>query len=497
MTMDLSILVVEDDESLAEALRDTLQIAGYRVCITENGRMALRLLEDEAVDLIISDINMPKMDGHSLLKKVRLQFPDIPMILMTAYGTIQQAVDAMRDGAADYMVKPFEAEVLVNMVGQYIGSVRADEDMIVVDEASQELARIAMKVADSDATIMISGESGVGKEVLAQFIHRHSSRHDQPFVAINCAAIPENMLEATLFGYEKGAFTGAYKACPGKFEQAQGGTLLLDEISEMDLGLQAKLLRVLQEREVERLGSTEMIKLDVRVLATSNRDIKSVVAEGRFREDLFYRLNVFPLNLRPLRERRGDIVPLAKRLLEKHARSSTQIIPELSDEACTGLLRHRWPGNIRELDNVIQRALILHSDAVISEQDLHFEGVTTCFTSTPGANSGLNPVPDQNEMLTISRSSSSALAAKTHGEPGDESLNSDLKQREWDLILSAIRDAHGSRKLTAERLGISQRTLRYKLARMREAGIIVPGSSDIHSADQGVADLGAAGLETA
>ncbi|VAX14248.1 Flagellar two-component response regulator FleR [hydrothermal vent metagenome] len=490
MTMDLNILVVEDDESLAEALQDTLQMAGYTVCLAENGLMALRLLEHEAVDLIISDINMPKMDGHSLLKKIRLQFPEIPVILMTAYGTIQQAVDAMRNGAADYMVKPFEAEVLVNMVGQYIGSVRADEDMIVVDEASQELARIAMKVADSDATIMISGESGVGKEVLAQFIHRHSARHEQPFVAINCAAIPENMLEATLFGYEKGAFTGAYKACPGKFEQAQGGTLLLDEISEMDLGLQAKLLRVLQEREVERLGSTEMIKLDVRVLATSNRDMQSVVAEGRFREDLFYRLNVFPLTLCPLRERRGDIVPLAKRLLEKHARASGQIIPELSSEACADLLRHRWPGNIRELDNVIQRALILHSDALISEQDLHFEVVTSGFGFTHNTGSRL----DSENGLNLSRSAS---VAAIKSETKDESLNSDLKQREWDLILDAIRSSHGSRKLTAERLGISQRTLRYKLARMRDAGIVVPGSPDSRLADQGGADLGAAGLETA
>ncbi len=488
MTMDLTILVVEDDESLAEALQDTLQMAGYRVCLAENGLMALRLLEHEAVDLIISDINMPKMDGHSLLKKVRLQYPEIPMILMTAYGTIQQAVDAMRDGAADYMVKPFEAEVLVNMVGQYIGSVKADEDMIAVDEASQELARIAMKVADSDATIMISGESGVGKEVLAQFVHRHSPRHDKPFVAINCAAIPENMLEATLFGYEKGAFTGAYKACPGKFEQAQGGTLLLDEISEMDLGLQAKLLRVLQEREVERLGSTEMIKLDVRVLATSNRDMQTVVAEGRFREDLFYRLNVFPLNLRPLRERSGDIVPLAKRLLEKHARTSKQIIPELSAEACAGLLRHAWPGNIRELDNVIQRALILHSDAVINEQDLHFETVTGAAASSAG--SKLN----SESMVSLSRPAS---APTTAADAKDESLNSDLKQREWDLILDAIRCTRGSRKLTAERLGISQRTLRYKLARMREAGIVVPGSSDSRLSEQGRTDLGTAGLETA
>lgn len=488
MTMDLTILVVEDDKSLSEALQDTLQLAGYKVSIAENGLLALRMLENETVDLIISDINMPKMDGHSLLKKVRTQHPDIPMILMTAYGTIQQAVDAMRDGAVDYMVKPFEAEVLVNMVGQYIGSSTTDEDMIVADKVSQELARMAVKVADSDATIMITGESGVGKEVLARFVHRHSPRADKPFVAINCAAIPENMLEATLFGYEKGAFTGAYKACPGKFEQAQGGTLLLDEISEMDLGLQAKLLRVLQEREVERLGSTELIKLDVRVLATSNRDMQAVVADNKFREDLFYRLNVFPLHLRPLRERTDDIVPLAKRLLEKHARTSAQIIPALSDEVCTQLQQHSWPGNIRELDNVIQRALILHTNDVITESDLHFE-VTSAHAEqlsvkgTTGHSSENTSIP--------------ATQSIANSDKADDSLNSDLKQREWDLILEAIRNAQGSRKVTAERLGISQRTLRYKLARMREAGIVVPGSTDSRMAGQDNADLGAAGLETA
>ncbi|MDH5572284.1 MAG: sigma-54 dependent transcriptional regulator, partial [Gammaproteobacteria bacterium] len=245
---NVTILVVEDDEALSEALQETLEIAGYRIRTAENGLSALQLLESEVVDLIVSDINMPKMDGHHLLKKVRDLYPEIPVMLMTAYGTIQQAVDAMRDGAVDYMVKPFEAEVLVNMVGQYVGSSQTNNEMVAVDPVSQDLVRMARKVAESDATIMITGESGVGKEVLAQFIHSHSPRGEKPFIAINCAAIPENMLEATLFGYEKGAFTGAYKACPGKFEQAQGGTILLDEISEMDLGLQAKLLRVLQER---------------------------------------------------------------------------------------------------------------------------------------------------------------------------------------------------------------------------------------------------------
>ncbi len=452
--MQTTILVVEDDAALSEALAETLEMAGYRVLSADNGQAALQILETEPVSLIVSDINMPRMDGQALLKRVRQQYPDVPMVLMTAYGSISQAVDAMRDGAVDYLVKPFEAEVLVNMVGQYVQEETEGRDMVAEDPASLELVRLATRVADSDATVLITGESGVGKEVLARFIHAHSSRADGPFVAINCAAIPENMLEATLFGYEKGAYTGAYKASPGKFEQAQGGTLLLDEISEMDLGLQAKLLRVLQEREVERLGGSKTIELDVRVLATSNRDMKQAVAEGRFREDLYYRLNVFPLHIRPLRERPADIVPIATRLLQKHGARAGRPGMQLAGEACERLRDYQWPGNIRELDNVMQRALILASGQTVEAGDLHFEHDA----DAPAA----SPAP--------------ATAAGKAGTGGGD-LNADLKQREWEVILNTIRDVNGSRKATAERLGISQRTLRYKLARMREAGIRIP---DMH-----------------
>ena len=459
------ILVVEDDQALAEALQETLLTAGYQVVMAEHGRMALAELENETVDLIVSDINMPQMSGDTLLKRVKTLYPDIPMMLMTAYGTIEQAVDAMRDGAVDYLVKPFEAEVLVNMVSRYVGERREETEMIVADRSSSELAAMAKRVAESDATIMITGESGAGKEVLARFIHKNSSRAEQPFVAINCAAIPENMLEATLFGYEKGAYTGAYKASPGKFEQAQGGTLLLDEISEMDVGLQAKLLRVLQEKEVERLGGNKIVDLDVRVLATSNRDMQEVVAEGKFREDLYYRLNVFPLHLLPLAERPDDIVPLTKRLLEKHALSAHRVIPLLSDAAADKLLGYDWPGNVRELDNVVQRCLILQSGEKINPEDIHFEAARA------------------KPALKVVRSAE--VQAEESGIDSD-SLNGDLKQREWDLILGAIKAAKGSRKMTAEKLGISERTLRYKLARMRDAGIMVPGTG-----------LGSSGLETA
>lgn len=451
-----TIMVVEDDSELAEALTDTLQLAGYEVIAQSDGEQALKALEEQSVDLVVSDIHMPKMDGQKLLKRIKTSHADLPVMLMTAYGSIQQAVDAMRDGAIDYLVKPFEAEVLVNMVSRYVGEPTSlGNDMVAVDASSRDLIQVAKRVAASDATVMITGESGSGKEVLARFIHDNSSRAEAPFVAINCAAIPENMLEATLFGYEKGAYTGAYKACPGKFEQAQGGTLLLDEITEMDLGLQAKLLRVLQEREVERLGGTSVIDLNVRVLATSNRDLKQAVAKNKFREDLYYRLNVFPLNVAALRERQDDIVPLAENLLQRHALAAGRSIPTISPAAKKILISHAWPGNVRELDNVIQRCLILQAGDVIEVEDIHFE-----------AGSGTSPVRLSVPVTT------EAVATE---DSDDASLNNDLKRREWDIILNTIQAERGSRKATAERLGISQRTLRYKLARMRDAGIAVPG----------------------
>jgi len=314
-------------------------------------------------------------------------------------------------------------------------------DLIVTAEVSRRLAELARRVAASDCTVLIAGESGTGKEVLARFIHRNSPRADRAFVAVNCAAIPENMLEAILFGYERGAFTGAHAAHPGKFEQAQGGTLLLDEVTEMPLGLQAKLLRVLQEREVERLGGRTPVALDVRVLATTNRNLRGEVAAGRFREDLYYRLNVFPLTTAPLRERRDDVLPLAMHMLNARCRPGERI-PALSAEAAHVLLTHTWPGNVRELDNVMQRALILASGAVIQAENIHIEctGDSTPSTGQPVASGAL---------------SESVSAA------------------ERDLILEALRTDNGNRQAMAKRLGISPRTLRYKLAKLREAGVEV------------------------
>ena len=315
-------------------------------------------------------------------------------------------------------------------------------DLIATADVSRRLADLARRVAASDCTVLIAGESGTGKEVLARFIHRNSPRADRAFVAVNCAAIPENMLEAILFGYERGAFTGAHAAHPGKFEQAQGGTLLLDEVTEMPLGLQAKLLRVLQEREVERLGGRTPVALDVRVLATTNRNLRSEVAAGRFREDLYYRLNVFPLTTAPLRERRDDVLPLAMYVLNARCRPGERI-PALSAEAAHILLTHAWPGNVRELDNVMQRALILANGPVIQAENIHIEGASEA-------------VP------------SAAPSASSSG-----ALSESVSAAERDLILEALRTDNGNRQAMAKRLGISPRTLRYKLAKLREAGVEV------------------------
>lgn len=442
-----TVLVVEDDNDLRGALCDTLELAGYSVSSTDQGQSALDKLTNEPFDLLLSDLQMRPMNGHTLLKKARALLPDLPILLMTAYGTVQGAVEAMHDGASDYLIKPFEADDLLDRVQRYIRTVANTENMIAVDKNSQDLLTLSRRVADTNATVLISGESGTGKEVLARFLHDNSPRVNNPFVAINCAAIPENMLEATLFGYEKGAFTGASQAYAGKFEQAQHGTILLDEISEMDLSLQAKLLRVLQEREVERLGGRKLLSLDVRVLATTNRVLREEIKEGRFREDLFYRLNVFPLHLLPLRERPDDILPLAQQLISRHCLQAKRRVPELDRGAVNALLSHYWQGNVRELDNVLQRALILQSGDSIKAQDLAFEAMNVEFSSS------------QNTDI---------------GQGRESRLNDDLRSHEQRHIIEALEKNNGGRRATANELGISERTLRYKLTRFREDGVAIP-----------------------
>jgi two-component system response regulator FlrC len=500
----IKILVVEDDTNLREALSDTLQLADYSVIAANSAEDALKkLAEYDDLRMIISDVNMGAMSGHDLLREVKANYPHIPMMLITAYASISQSVDAIKNGAVDYLVKPFAPNVLVETMARHLGvaQIQGDEP-IAHAPSSRQLLQLAQRVAQSESTVLIVGESGTGKEVLARYIHNHSPRSNKPFIAINCAAIPENMLEAMLFGHEKGAYTGAHSSAPGKFEQANGGTLLLDEISEMDIGLQAKLLRVLQEREVERLGGRKTIKLDVRVIATSNRDMREQVVAGKFREDLYYRLSVLPLQWAPLRDRLEDIVPLAQKILQKHAKKQNRHGVNLTINAQQALLSYSWPGNVRELDNIMQRALILQMGNAIDAVDLGLDA-GNIYSQKPnlvqaamhyqtyqpvnlqpgnlqpanGRHVNSHSVHSAREFaqdLSVPNYSGDniALISSTPYMP-NPALGTDLKQREYEIIMETLRKEGGSRKNTAERLGISARTLRYKMARLREEGFAI------------------------
>ena len=429
-----TVLIVDDDDVLREALAESIKLAGYDYLMARHAREALMMLEKHSPALVLSDIRMDGRDGENLLSEILRRQPGMPVIMMTAYPTIENAIEVMRRGAVDYISKPFSTQTLIDKLSLYMKLEPSDgEHMPVAEDAkSQALMSMTLRVAESDVGVLITGESGTGKDVLAHYIHDHSQRREHPFVAINCAAIPEQMLEATLFGYEKGSFTGAYKSTPGKFEQAQHGTLLLDEVSEMPLALQAKLLRVLQEKEVERIGANELIQLDVRVISTSNRCLQDEIKAGRFREDLFYRLNVFPLHWLPLRERMDDIIPLANYLIRRHCRDHYPVIPTLADDAKEILLSYSWPGNARELDNVIQRALVLQTQNCIESCHLQL---------TPPA-----------------------VQIKETGN---------LQENEFALIEKTLKEHQGNRQKAADTLGVSERTLRYKLSRMREEGYVI------------------------
>jgi two-component system response regulator FlrC len=449
-----TILVVEDDRPLQDALVTTLEAAGFNVLAAGDGGEALKVLGATSVDLVVSDIQMHPVDGRELLRRLQQRDSPPPVLLMTAYGTIDQAVAAMRDGAVDYLVKPFEAEELEQRVMRYVrsgGAPAAPSPIaslpIAEDPASRKLLELAARVAQSDVTVLLNGESGTGKEVLARFIHSHSKRGSGPFVAVNCAALPEQMLEAILFGHEKGAFTGAQARSIGKFVQANGGTLLLDEVTEMELGLQAKLLRVLQEREVEPLGASKPVTLDVRVLATSNRDLEQAVREGAFREDLYYRLSVFPLRIAPLRERPGDIGALTARFIAARSPQPRVVAPA----ALARLQAYAWPGNVRELENVVQRALLLAD--------------------------GEPRIESEHLVLADNRNAPSTPTATT-------GLAGELWEEETRRIVAALETHRGVRGPAAEQLGISDRTLRYKLSKIRAAGIQVPGDRAPASAEQ-------------
>lgn len=428
----MSILLIEDDIALGEALCDVLESKGHDVYWARNGTQGIDGLTSQP-SLVLSDINLgPGPNGFEVLARARVQCPLTPVILMTAYSDVAGAVRAIQAGAADYLAKPFKPQVLLDLLQRQL--THAGHSVVAHDPASVAVLDLAKRIAASNASVLITGESGTGKEVLARYIHDHSERRDQNFVAINCAAIPENMLEASLFGYEKGAFTGALKSLPGKFEQACGGTLLLDEVTEMHVDLQAKLLRVLQEREVERLGSTQCRKVDVRVLATTKRDPMQAIAQGTLRQDLYYRLNVMPLAWLPLAQRPMDILPLAQALLSKHARQSGVACPRISPQTQALLQHYDWPGNIRELENCMHRALVL-------------------------CNAGR--IEPEHTLLEIAQPTDCAA-------PG---LKGTMANTEFAALQTAIQQAGGRKEQAAKALGISPRTLRHKLAKFREEGL--------------------------
>ncbi|PLK48112.1 sigma-54 dependent transcriptional regulator [Uliginosibacterium sp. TH139] len=465
MIETLSILVVDDDPSLRDAISLILESAGHRVVLAASGPEALGALERERFNLVISDLRMDPMDGLELLARIRAVNPQLPVLLMTAFGDVDKAVSAMRGGACEFLMKPFESSVLLENVRRYATVTPSQDDMVAEDPRTRMVLAMAARVAETDASVLLTGESGTGKEVFARYLHQHSRRKNGPFVAINCAAIPENLLEATLFGYEKGSFTGAQSSQAGKFEQAQAGTILLDEISEMPMGLQAKMLRVLQEREVERVGGKKPVSLDIRVLSTSNRDMLREVQAGRFREDLYYRLNVFPLEIPSLRDRPADILPLARHFITRHGERIGKTA-RIAGSAAEILAAWRWPGNVRELENTVQRALILASGDTIVADD-----VKLCLPDWGKA----SPLDAPQGFSGLPSSPAAALAPyfqtpAMQQAGASEATPTNMKDLEKQHILDVLRAVGGSRKKAVEKLGISERTLRYKLQQYRDEG---------------------------
>lgn len=434
-----SLLWIISDSGVPDLCCEALVNEGYR---PERVSIAARSEQKPGVILIDSDIGSG-FTGH--IQTLISRFPQAVILAMVAHGESALASEALQAGASDYVLKPFQPSQLLRVLGQSLALRHSTGDMVVRSRAGLQVLQLAYRAAQTPAAVLIGGESGTGKECLARYIHQVSDRSDGPFVAVNCAAIPESMLEAVLFGYSKGAYTGAVQAQAGKFELANGGTLLLDEISEMPLALQTKLLRVLQEKEVERLGSHQKVQLNVRIVAACNKDLREAVSAGEFREDLFYRLDVLPLGWPPLRERAEDIMPLVRHFLQKYGQGESFSV---SPEAERALLCHDWPGNIRELENVIQRALILARSAIIDVVDLML----------PRAGQGRVANP----LLSV---------GQPQPETAPDGLQASRQRAEFDYVLQILRKYSGHRSRTAEALGLTTRALRYKLAAMREQGI--------------------------
>ncbi len=440
------VLVVDDEPNMRRVLGALLRPEGYTVLEASDGAEALELIASERVDCVITDLRMPRMNGLEFLEAAHKHHRGLPILLLTAHGTVGSAVEALKQGAFDYLTKPFDPEEVRQVVAKAVRTRVLDESearvpggedparMLFAESAAlREICRVVERVADSPATVLITGESGTGKEIVARTLHARSGRRSGPFVKINCAAIPEGLFESELFGYEKGAFTGAAARKPGRFELAHEGTLFLDEIGEMPLFTQPKLLRALQEGVFYRVGATRTVSVDVRLVAATNRDLKSEVRAGRFREDLFYRLNVVPIHLPPLRQRREDIARLAEEFRVRFALRLRKPVERLEPEALAALERHDWPGNIRELENVIERAVLLCDGPAIRTTDLPEE---------------VRALPAESE---------------DYGASLRERIRRETRRIEHDAIVEALETTHGNVTRAAEILGLSRRGLQLKL----------------------------------
>ncbi|MGC8759173.1 MAG: sigma-54-dependent transcriptional regulator [Bryobacteraceae bacterium] len=449
--MKTRILIVEDEEKLRRVLALHLEGLGYDVTTTASAEEALRLAGQ--ANLVLTDLRLPGMNGLDLLEALQRQNARLPVIVMTAYSSVETAVEAMKKGAADFLPKPFSLDHLATVVRkalevqqlreenaqlrEELGRRYRIENVIGTGPKMQEVLAAVMRVAPTRTTVLLCGESGVGKDLIARVIHHHSPRAAQPFVKINCTTIPENLMESELFGYEKGAFTGATVSKPGKFELADKGTVFLDEIGDVPPAVQVKLLRVLQDREFERLGSNRTRQIDVRVIAATNADLRRALEEGNFREDLYYRLNVFPITIPPLRERREDIPLLAERFLRKFAAETGSRVEEISPEAMRKLVEYHWPGNVRELENVIERSLLYADGKVLLPEHIRLDyAPRRSVNGTAGAADGFLP-----EGMT-------------------------LDEYEQHLIREALRRAGGNKSQAARLLGLTRNALRYRLSQM-------------------------------
>lgn len=440
------ILIVDDEQQMRLAMGETLRRAGYQTSEAPTPPEAIALFGRGGYDLVVSDIRMPEMSGIELLSRLKGIDPNVPVVMVTAYGTIEDAVETMKRGAEDYILKPFSPDHLEEVVARLLrrageGSGEDRYQIVTEDPQMKRILAFLQKASGTDATVLIQAESGTGKELIARFVHNNSPRARGEFIAVNCAAVPENLLESELFGYEKGAFTGANTSKEGKFELANGGTLLLDEISEMSTLLQAKLLRVLQEKEIDKVGGKRPIPIDVRVIASTNADLGELVKSGKFREDLYYRLNVVPLHVPPLRDRAGDIRPLAEHFARKYGAGRTI---GFTTAALAALQGYRWPGNVRELENTIQRAVIICA--------------------------GTSDTIDADDLFVPT---SAALGSTAAVSPSLGAGATTVREMEQDLILSTLKRTGGNRTTAAKLLGISLRTLRNKLNEYRAEGIEV------------------------